>query len=278
MKLMNGQKRTLAAGQKRAAAFISLAIVLLVGALLLVNYLVSIDTFTDLDGTKYTVKLSGGTYALFDENGYMVETVTENGKVYFSTDLGTLVTVSDAGKTSIFAVVDTEGMESVSDYNNLMMYRRILPANIKRIVVSNESGSFTFERGEDNVMRIRGREETAFDETLLAYLQSVCGNTTVMQKISPAAVEKYGFAEYGLDEPRASFTVTGSVQGKDGKMESVTHTVEIGKPIVSNAGYYVRLRGSDSVYIFNNYIGMTAMVPLETYVTPALIYPLTSNN
>ena len=69
MKLMNGQKRTLAAGQKRAAAFISLAIVLLVGALLLVNYLVSIDTFTDLDGTKYTVKLSGGAYALFDENG-----------------------------------------------------------------------------------------------------------------------------------------------------------------------------------------------------------------
>ena len=30
-------------------------------------------------------------------------------------------------------------------------------------------------------------------EELFAYLQSVCGNTTVMQKISAGALEKYGF-------------------------------------------------------------------------------------
>ena len=263
-------KKTLAAGQKRAALLIALAILLLSVTLIAVNYLVSMDTFTDLDGTEYTIKKSGGVYGLYDANGYEVETVVEDGKVYFSTDLGTLVSLSDSGVPSIFAVVDTEGLESVSDYNNLMMYKRIVPADIQSIRVSNEYGTFAFDRNASGGMYIRGREDTAFNETLLAYLQSVSGNTTVMQKISPAAVEKYGLDEYGLENPTASLSVT----AKDG----TSHTILIGKPIVSNSGYYVRLEGSSSVYIFNTYIGSTALVPLESYVTPVLVYPLTTNN
>lgn len=270
MKLISSQNKTLAMGQKRAAILIALAILLLAVALIIVNYLVGIDTFTDLDGTEYTVKKSDGAYALFDANGYMVETVVEDDTVYYSTDLGTLVTISNSGVAEIFAVVDTEGMESVSDYNNLMMYPRIQTSNIQKLHVTNEYGSYTFERGTDGKMYIRGREDTAYNETLLAYLQSVCGNTTVMQKIRPAAVEQYGFDEYGLDEPAASVTVT----AKDG----TSHTIHVGKKIVSGSGYYVRLDGSDSVYIFNTYIGNTVLVPLETYVTPALIYPINSNN
>lgn len=270
MKLISNQKRTLAGGQKRAALLIAFAILLLSVALVIVNYLVGIDTFTDLDGTEYTIKKSNGVYALFDENGYMTDTVTEDGKTYYSTELGTLVTLSGSGEAEIFAVVDTEGIESVSEYNNLMMYARIQVANIQKIQVKNEDGAYTFERGENGKMYIKGRKDTAYNETLLAYLQSVCGNTTVMRKISPAAVEQYGYDEYGLDSPRASVTVT----AKDG----TTHTIQIGKQIVSGAGYYVRLEGSDSVYIFNSYIGNTVLVPLETYVTPVLLYPLTSNN
>lgn len=270
MKLISSQNRTLAMGQKRAAILIALAILLLAVTLGIVRYLVSMDTFTDLDGTEYTVKKSNGVYALFDENGYMLETVVEDNATYYSTDLGTLVTISDRGVASVFAVVDTEGLESVSSYNNLMMYARIQTANIQKIQVKNEYGSYAFERGTDGKMRIRGREDTTFNETLLAYLQSLCGNTTVMQKIRPAAVEQYGYDEYGLDEPVASVTVT----AKDG----TTHTIQIGKKIVSGGGYYVRLAGSDSVYIFNTYIGLTALVPLEGYVTPALLYPLNANS
>lgn len=141
MKLISSQNKTLAMGQKRAAIFIALAILLLAVALVIVNYLVGIDTFTDLDGTEYTVKKSDGVYALFDANGYMVETVVEDDTVYYSTDLGTLVTISNSGVAEIFAVVDTEGMESVSDYNNLMMYPRIQTSNIQKLHVTNEYGS-----------------------------------------------------------------------------------------------------------------------------------------
>ena len=51
MKLISSQNKTLAMGQKRAAILIALAILLLAVALIIVNYLVGIDTFTDLDGT-----------------------------------------------------------------------------------------------------------------------------------------------------------------------------------------------------------------------------------
>ena len=60
MKLISSQKRTLASNQKLAALLIALAIVLLVITLFIVNYIVSIDTFTDLDGTEYTVKRQDG--------------------------------------------------------------------------------------------------------------------------------------------------------------------------------------------------------------------------
>ena len=54
MKLISNQNRTLAGGQKRAAVFIAVAILLLAITLAVVNHLVSIETFTDLDGTEST--------------------------------------------------------------------------------------------------------------------------------------------------------------------------------------------------------------------------------
>lgn len=270
MKLISSQKRTLASNQKLAALLIALAIVLLVITLFIVNYIVSIDTFTDLDGTEYTVKRQDGVYALFDSNGYMLDAVTENGNTYYLTDLGTMVSVSTAGDTEIYAVVDSEDGESVSDYNRLMIYPRIQVSDIKTIRVSNEYGSFTFDRDKNGTVGIKDYEDTAYDQELFAYLQSVCGNTTVMQKISTQALEQYGFEEYGLDEPRATITVTTS-SGKK-------YVLHVGKEIVSGNGYYVRLVGRDTVYIFNTYIGKTALVPIETYVSPVLAYPVTSTN
>ena len=270
MKLISSKNRTLASNQKLAALLIAIAIVLLVITLFIVNYIVSIDTFTDLDGTEYTVKRQNGVYALFDSNGYQLDTVTENNSTYYLTDLGTMVSVSSAGDTTIYAVVDSEDGEGVSDYNLLMIYPRIQVSDIKTIRVSNEYGSFTFDRDKDGNIGIKDYEDTAYDPELFAYLQSVCGNTTVMQKISKQALEQYGFEEYGLENPRATISVTTS-SGKK-------YVLHVGKEIVSGNGYYVRLVGRDTVYIFNTYIGKTALVPIESYVSPVLAYPVTSTN
>lgn len=270
MKLISSKKSTLASRQKLAVLLIALAIALLAGALAFVNYIVSIDTFTDLDGTEYTVKRRDGVYALFDGNGYMLDTVVENNNTYYLTELGTMVSVSSAGDTEIYAVVDTEDGEGLSSYNRLMIYPRIQTTDIQTIRVSNEYGTFTFDRNRDNEIYIKDHEGSVFDEELFAYLQSVCGNTTVVQRISSQALEQYGFEEYGLDDPRATVSVT----AKSGKK----YVLHIGKEIVSGNGYYVRLVGRDTVYIFNTYIGKTALVPLESYVSPILAYPVTSTN
>lgn len=270
MNLNTRKKATLASRQKLAVILCAVAIALLTVILSVVNYIVSIDTFTDLDGTKYTVKRQGSSYALFDENGYMLDFVVEDTGTYYLTDLGTMVSVSELGETSIFAVVDTEDGEDVSDYNRLMIYPRIKPADIRTIRVTNSYGTFIFDRDNQNKVYLKNQNGSVFDEELFAYLQSVCGNTTVMQKISAAALEKYGFEEYGLDDPSATITVTAS-SGKK-------HVLHVGNPIVSGNGYYVRLEGRNTVYIVNTYIGKTALVPIETYVSPVLGYPVTSNN
>ncbi len=265
MKSFASNTKTLASRQKLAVVIIALCIVALAIAFFGVRYLVSIDTWEDLDGTQYTVKRQDGVYMLFDDIGPL-ETFVDDDVTLYQTALGTLVTVSDNGAVDIHTVVDTQGIESVSDSNLLMIYKRIQVEDIQSVRITNDSGTYVFERNEDEDIVIRNYESVAYDQELVAYLYSVCGNTTVMTKLSSEALEKYGYEEYGLDDPAAKLTVN----TKDGER----YVLHVGNPIVSGAGYYVRREGFDAVYIFNTTIGQTSLVSLEQYVTPILTYPL----
>ena len=275
MKSLSGQKKTLAAGQKRAAILMALAILILIGTLIFVKYLVSIETFTDLDGTEYSVKKSNGTYALFDQNGYIVETYIKDDELFYITPIGTLVSVSENGDAVIDTYADPEDGEGVAGVlGSLTIYPAIQTANITNIRIINEYGSYAFTKNESGSFVIKGREDSAYDETLLATLRSFLATPYLGQRISDLALETYGYEEYGLDDPQATVIVT----TKDG----IAHTLYIGKQIVSGAGYYVRSAERDRVYIVLDNsifsIGSSLLVPLETYVTPVLIYPVTTNN
>ena len=95
------KKTTLAARQKRSVVIAAVVIVLLAVAAAVASYFVSLGEFVDVDGTKYTVKQKDGVFGLFDENGYRLETTVEDGKTYYVTDIGTMVSVSEIGKTSV---------------------------------------------------------------------------------------------------------------------------------------------------------------------------------
>lgn len=271
---MSANKRTLAGTQKKAVILIAALIVILALVLIFVNYLTGIDTFEDIDGTKYRIKRSGDVYALFDSNGYMLDTTIENKTTYYITELGTLVSVGNDGAASIYAVVDTDDGEELSSYNNLMIYKKIDSANIQTIKITNRAegieGTYIFNRDKSGAMRLKGYENTAFDAEAYAYLASICGNTTTMRKISNEALAKYGFEEYGLDSPQSTMTITDT--------SGTSHILEIGKQIVSGNGYYVRLVGRDAVYIMNSYIGKYILQPVEFYVSPILHYGLTEQN
>ena len=267
------QKKTLAVRQKTAAVVALVLIVLLALVYFYVDYIVSIDTFNDIDGTEYTVKTANGIYALHDTDGNILESTVENGKTYYMTKLGTLVYVSEKGETSIYAVVDTDDGEGLSTYNNLMIYPKINPEDVRSLEINlyheDNPSSYRFYRNNDNVMVLNGNENVQYDTELYSWLSAVCGNATVVRKISRTALDKYGYEEYGLDDPQASYTV---------KTAKSSYTIYIGNEIVSGGGHYVKLDGRDTVYIMNSQIGKYVLQPVEFYITPKLGYGITESN
>lgn len=263
------KKTTLAARQKRSVVIAAIVILLLAVAVAVASYFVSLGEFVDVDGTKYTVKQKDGTFGLFDENGYRLETTVEDDKTYFVTDIGTMVSVSETGKTSIYAVVDTDEGESVSEYQRLLIFPKIDSEKLQSLKITNETGTYSFVRNSYGKIVIKGYESVAYNEENYAYLSGFCSSLVAMEKYPAATVDKYGLAEYGLDEPVATFTISAG----GGK----SYTIEMGDPIVSGNGYYVRLAGRNTVYIINSYYSML-FSPVETFVEPRITYGLTTTN
>lgn len=263
-------KTTLAGRQKKTAIVVACAVVVLAVVLAAVNYLVSIYEFEDVDGTKYTVKKDGGEYALFDQNGDMLDSAIEKGKEYFITDIGTLVSVSATGKTSIFAVVDTADGEQVSDANNLMMIPWVKSSDQRSLRVTNQHGTYTFERKNGSV-QLYGYETVSYNQDSYSSLAATCGFVVSMgnTRYGEEILAKYGLEEYGLDVPQASFAVT-DASGK-------VYTVLIGDRIVSGNGYYAMVEGRETVYIINGSYSML-LEPIESYITPILAYGANENN
>ena len=274
--------------QKAVLIALIATIVVLSVALVAVNYLVSIIPYTDYNGEQYRAKKSDGIYSLYDEDGIEVP---KNSDGYYLTDLGTQLSVDpDTGAITEYAVVDTEGREAVGANSRILMFAQIRQADIDKIEVENRYGSFTFYHDKDGNVQIKGFETdkvlVAYDKEKYAYLCVGAGYPLTIRKLDTAEVLKRGYAEYGLvaetrvdeegneyDYKPTRYTVTSTA--------GVSHTVLIGDPIISEAGYYVKLEGDDypSVYIMGNSTYESALLcRVEDLITPMLTYPTTLNN
>ncbi len=259
------KQSTLASRQKKTVIFVAVVIVLLAITAAVVNYLVSLGEYIDIDGTKYTIKQN----ALFDKNGYMLDTTVENNKTYFVTDLGTLVSVSDSGVAKTYAVVDTDEGEDVASGQNLLIFPKVENNIIKTLKITNQHGVYAFVRNTNGKMVIQGHENVTMNTENYSYLASFCSFLVAMKKYPAEIVAKYPADEYGLDEPQASFTIS-TETGK-------SYTIHIGDRIVSGNGYYVQLEGRETVYIVNGYYAML-FEAVENYVSPILTIGLTTSN
>ena len=289
---MSIKRKTLASKQRTALVLIAVLIVVLSLAWLLVNYLVSIDTFKDIDGTVYKIKRNGDSYAMYDESGKALDTVTEINQTFFVTKRDTLVKINKDGSAQIYSPVDTSDGENLSEYGAVRMYNYIKSTDdLQRIQITKhaENGdmTFTFERdSSDNYLKIRGHENVAYDSELFAQLSHACRSPYYIKKITPDVVEKYGYEEYGLDSPQYTVRVTAN--------NGVSHTIAVGKKTVMGNGYYVRLLDTNnngeytrkSVYVMADFqdeasgmmLAECFTLPVETYVTPVLNYNLTTSN
>lgn len=280
-------------------------VALLIVAFFVVNYIVSIIPFTDFDGAEYKAKKVDGVYAIFDADGYKLET-NEDG--YYLTQIGTQLKLDPVtGKITVFAAVATEGIEVAGAAQRILMFAQIKQANVVSLEVKNHNGEFKIYTkditAEKKEIYIEGYEDgkylVSYNPELYAYLCVAAGYPLTTNKLPTDRVAELGLAEYGLvSETRTDeegneyeytpieYTITGALKNADGswkkdadgKVVTVTHTVVIGDPVVGGGGYYCMLKGDNKVYMMNNDNYEKALFqPIENLITPRITYPATLN-
>ena len=297
--MIEKQKSTLLKRRKIAIIAISAFIVLLIPTLIFVNYFVKTETIYDVDDTKYIIKYKDGSYSIYDTDGIELDVDDEYG--YYVTASGTLIDLdSETGEYEIVAIVDTEGTEEVGHNSRILMFPNIEKKNIRSIEVVNDEGSFTFVRYnvEKNTVDdscdfiIKGSPLVSFDQELFASLYVTAGYTLTTRKIQDPIKDANGeYTEYGLvsemrvDEDGeeyaympAYYILTDTSGNK--------HKVIIGDMLVTGGGYYVQYvnmengveEKRDAVYVLSTTVGDTLLQPIETFVTPQIVYPMSMNN
>ena len=267
-------------------------IALLSVALVAVNYIVSIipyvdegDPSTPDDDRTYRAKKKDGVYSIYDEDGVELQ---KNSDGYYLAHSGAQLSLDgDTGKITEYAVVYIEGSEQVGGNSRILMFPQIKQTDVAKIEVTNAHGSYTLYVDDNGKVQIKGYETDRvviqYDKEKYAYLCVAAGYPLSIRRLDTAAVLERGYAEYGLvpevrvdaegneyDYAPAEYTIT----SKSG----ASYTVLIGDAIVSDAGYYVKLKGEQnkSVYVMSNTnYDVTLLAPVEQLITPMLTYPTT---
>ncbi len=271
-----------------------------------------VDTYK-VDGVpcsdKYYIKKQDGVYKLFDEDGVLMDTNGQSESIFIARGSGNQYKIDpETGAHTLRAVVDVEDGEYSSGGANLLIFPQVLSADVYSIAMKNEQGGdYSFYRTAGGV-EITGFEDSLieFDEELFAQLCFSCGYMLANRKMSANSTDpliprlpdgSINYAVYGLDTPQATYTVVGvlykknadgSVMYQNGKAvfecdedgnpkpdPNRTYTVHVGDAILSDAGFYVRLEGRDSVYIVTtDYIKDTVLQPIENLIVPRAVFPV----
>lgn len=299
--------------QTRAIIALVVAAVVLVGGLVLTNYIVQIYRYEDADGTEYTIRKKGGSYGLYRKDGSPCDT---NDEGYYLTSFGTQLEVdAKSGEYEVYAVVDVEGTEVLGNARRVLAFKQLTYDKssttdysrvIRSIEVHNQQGVLDLYRpdGVDtNRFVIRGHEGTAISDELFAQLSSGCGYTISMQRLENPVRLADGsikYAEYGLaKETRVKTDKDGKpVLDENGKEVTYeytptwytvrtlqpdartgvdSYTMTLGDATISGAGYYARYEGRDTVYILSATNLEVALQPIESLVMGRIVYPMTLN-
>jgi len=138
-------------------------------------------------------------------------------------------------------LVTLEGEGSSGD-GRFLIFPQVERSGMQSILVENEYGTYEFYRAEDDSFQIRGWEGVTFDATKFSSLVTFCGYTLSNRKVMDNATDA-DLAEYGLDKPRASWTLTTTTGTK--------YKVYLGYDLLTGGGYYCMLEGRPSVYVLN---------------------------
>jgi len=289
LKAYRKKKASLKRQKVIVAAAVVLAVLVIIG-LCVVTHLVNRTNLEDVDGTIYKIIKTGDTYVLCDSDEIPLP-MTEDGK-YYVTDAGSQIKLNaTTGQASIYAYVDTVGKEVVGNVvtSRILAFPQVERKRMAKIEVHNQHGSYAFvgvhKNGTDTYY-IEGHKDTMYDQEQFASLVVSTGYVLAMSKIEQPIADANGeYTEYGL---AAEMRV--DAEGKEYQYEPAwyrltdvdgeKYTVIVGDAIVSGAGYYVQYINEDYpdtpfIYIVSSDIAKTVLQPVETLVSPMMVYPMT---
>ena len=292
LKAYRNKKASLKRQKAIVAATVVLAVLVIIG-LCVVGYLVNRTNIEDVDGTIYKIIKKGDTYVLCDSSEIPLP-MTEDGK-YYVTDAGSQVKLdTSTGTASIYAYVDTVGKEVLGNVvtSRVLAFPQVERTRMARIEVHNQYGTYAFigshKNGKDTYY-IEGSKDLQYDQEKFASLIVSTGYVLAMSKIDQPVVDANGeYSEYGLvAETRID------AQGNEYQYEPAwfcltdidgeKYTVIVGDQIVSGSGYYVQYINEDYpdtpfIYIVSPDIANTVLQPIESLVSPMIVYPMTLNS
>ena len=160
--------------------------------------------------------------------------------------------------------------EVLGTNDRVMLFEKEERSNIQSIDVHNSTGEWGFYYDDkDESFYVTGYPEAPYDKEKISSLFVSCGYTLSMTRVTEDCEDMSEFGLADSDNP-AYYTLT----TRDGK----THTVYIGSKIPTGAGYYVRYKGRNAVYVLDSTIGDTVLQPLENMITPMLALPMNTND
>ena len=154
--------------------------------------------------------------------------------------------------------------------SNFYIFQPLERASIQSIEVENEFGGYKVYRDAADAFQLDGFYGLSFDPELFSSLVVTTGTPTAMMRVA-TDLDSAGLAEYGLDKPQASWTVT-STTGE-------TYKMFVGDNLITEGGYYVSYeKYPDTVYILSNTLADTVLKPAYGLLQPLLTAGMSQNN
>ena len=160
-------------------------------------------------------------------------------------------------------------VQITSRLTNFYIFQPVERSSIQSIEVENEFGGYRVYRDATDTFQLDGFKGLSFDPEVFSSLVVTSGTPTAMMRVATDLDEK-GLAEYGLDHPRASWTLT-STAGD-------TYKMYVGDELLTEGGYYVSYDARPGVvYIVSSTLADTILQPPFKLLSPLLTAGLSTN-
>ena len=156
-----------------------------------------------------------------------------------------------------------------SKLTNFYIFSPLERSDIQSLDVDNEFGGYRVYRDAADAFQLEGFPGLSFNQELFSSLVVTATKPTAMMRVGQD-LDDAALAEYGLDRPQASWTLTTTTGD--------TYKMYVGDELLTEGGYYVLYEGRPgAVYIVSQTLADTILQPAFKLLSPLLTAGLSTN-